>query len=343
MLAMLPEDEAVSRLAGVLGGGEDDPPVPSLTGGAYEMAEPAGADTRLQTAMVADLTTRLHALVALARQAADDIVAIAPAEPDAAQRYAALTAPWGFAPQEALDPVTAGDPEISPDALRLASAAMLRDRADTAAAVVAEGTATVNGLRRAIRALAGHRHLPVLPVVERALLPVLRTVDALDVGWLEVVAAVRPRLAALEAQQLDPMRPDWPAAVAAPEASTDPWHPSGPVVVAYGPAVATGDDRVAVTALDAWTDSVPSRRHTTAAAFGFNAPKSRAPQAVLLAVPPDPSERLSPEGLLDVVLGTRELAHARGAGPADRDGLPYATPATLVHGDEPLDFFVGWP
>ena len=33
---------------------------------------------------------------------------------------------------------------------------------------------------------------------------------------------------------------------------------------------------------------MPSRRHATAAAFGFNAPKSRAPQAVLLAVPPDP-------------------------------------------------------
>jgi hypothetical protein len=100
---------------------------------------------------------------------------------------------------------------------------------------------------------------------------------------------------------------------------------------------------VAVTALDAWTDSVPSPQHTTSAAFGFNAPKSRAPQAVLLAVAPDPDERLNNEGLVEVVLGIRELAHARGARPGDRAGLPYATPSPLVHQAEPVDFLVGWP
>ena len=68
---------------------------------------------------------------------------------------------------------------------------------------------------------------------------------------------------------------------------------------------------VAIAAVDGWTDSVPSRRHATFAAFGFNAPKSRAPQAVLIAVPPNVSQRLDNVGLLDVVLETRELAHAR--------------------------------
>jgi hypothetical protein len=100
---------------------------------------------------------------------------------------------------------------------------------------------------------------------------------------------------------------------------------------------------VAVSALDAWTDSVPGRRHTTAATFGFNSPKSRAPQAILLAVPPDPATRLDTAGLLEVVLQTRQLAHARAARPGDRGGLPYATPTPLVHASEPVSFLAGWP
>jgi hypothetical protein len=100
---------------------------------------------------------------------------------------------------------------------------------------------------------------------------------------------------------------------------------------------------VAVAALDAWTDSVPSRSHTTMAAFGFNAPKSRAPQAVLLAVPPDPEQRLDNEGLLDVLLETRELVHARAARPTDLAGLPYASPSPLVHASGQISFLAGWP
>ena len=64
------------------------------------------------------------------------------------------------------------------------------------------------------------------------------------------------------------------------------------MVVAYGPGLTSFGTKVALAVLDGWTDSVPSRRHTTQAAFGFNAPKSRAPQAVLVAVPPDLTQRL---------------------------------------------------
>ena len=338
-------DPAAQRLAGVLGGGEDDPPVPSLTGGSYDVTDPERADANLRSAMVADLQSRLRALNNLAQQAADEIGSIVPNAADAAQRCRELTAPWGFAPEDALGPVVAGDQDVAADELRMASSALLKDRVD-AASLAAAAPATINGLRQAIRSLAGHRHLPVLPIVDRSLLPALRGAPGVDVSWLEIVASVRPRLAALEAQQLDPSQPDWPAAVAAPGGSIDPWHASGPVVVAYGPAAAHADPAsgaVAVTALDAWTDSVPSRQHTTSAAFGFNAPKSRAPQAVLLAVAPDPDERLNNEGLVEVVLGIRELAHARGARPGDRAGLPYATPSPLVHQAEPVDFLVGWP
>jgi hypothetical protein len=83
------------------------------------------------------------------------------------------------------------------------------------------------------------------------------------------------------------------------------------VLAAFGPGLDDAGPTVAIAALDGWTDSVPSRRHTTTATFGFNAPKSRAPQAVLVAVPPDPAQRLDNAGLLDVILETRELVHAR--------------------------------
>jgi hypothetical protein len=108
----------------------------------------------------------------------------------------------------------------------------------------------IGALRRAIRTLAGRPDLPVLPIVARSLLPVFRLNDDLDMIWLEIVAAVRLRLAPLEASQLDATRPVWIAGVAAPDRSTDPWHPSGPVVVAYGPGLDDGGTTVAIAALD---------------------------------------------------------------------------------------------
>jgi hypothetical protein len=201
----------------------------------------------------------------------------------------------------------------------------------------------INTVRRAIRMVAGRPDLPVLPIVARALLPTLRPNPDLDAGWLEIVAAVRPRLAPLDAHQLDAALPNWPGAVAAPDASIDPWHMSGPVVAAYGPGVDGNGPNVALAALDGWTDSVPSRRHATTAAFGFNAPKSRAPQAVLAAVPPDPSRRLDNAGLLQVVLETRELAHARAPRQIAEPTLAYATSAAFVSASPPRNFLDGWP
>jgi hypothetical protein len=136
--------------------------------------------------------------------------------------------------------------------------------------------------------------------------------------------------------------------VAAPDGSVDPWHREGPVVVAVGTGVPaalarSAGSRVGLAVLDAWSESVPSRRHATSASFGFNAPKSRAPQAILLAVPPEVTTRLDSEGLLRTVLETRELVHARGARPGDRTGLPFATPTPLVHASGPASFLKGWP
>jgi len=98
----------------------------------------------------------------------------------------------------------------------------------------------------------------------------------------------------------------------------------------------------ALAALDGWSDSVPSRRHATTAAFGFNAPKSRAPQAVLVAVPPDISQRLDAAGLLEVILETRELVQARAPRQIVEPTLPHTTSTAFVSARAPRNFLDGW-
>lgn len=194
----------------------------------------------------------------------------------------------------------------------------------------AEGTAVE--LRDDIRGLCADPGLPVLAIAPRTTLPPLTPSDEVNETWLTIVAAVRPRLSCLEAWQLDPAKA-WPAATHAPD--DDVWHPTGPVVVAFGPAPARATETVAIVALDAWTDSVPSTRHRTAAAFGFNGPKSRAPEAVLLAVPPDRETRLDNAGLVSVVLDTRETVRARVA-------PPISTPAPLSSSAPRRGFQYDW-
>lgn len=339
-LGLDPTSADRQRLADLLGGGERDAPVPSLVGGAYEGLS-SSADDDLRTAIIADLDDRLTRLRQLAVIANDAVVGLDPVGPDTAATVSAIASRWGVdltavaaTDRTDLDPSTAD--------LQDALAAALSGRLGSTAAggPPPQGETAVNLRRAALRAMAGDEALPILPVVPSTLLPTFRPVSGLDQNWLEIAAAARPRLAALEAHQL--LTP-WPAAIAAPDGSVDPWHAAGPVLIGYGPAATGSSAPVALAAIDGWTDSVPSRRHATAATFGFNAPKSRAPQAVLLAVPPDPAVRLDNAGLLDVVLQTRELAHARAARPSDRGGLPYATPAALVHASVPLSFFSGWP
>jgi len=319
--ASLAVGEAGDRLAALLGGGDPDAPVPSLTGGTYPGLGP-NPDTALRQAVVADLDQRLTTLRTMAGTVRAGLAG------RNLPSLLALAASWHIHLTD--------DADIQ--AVRSGVDAALNDRLTAAKPVTGDTDAAVNARRTAVRTLCGKADVPVMPVVPRGLLPSWQPDAGLDRTWLEIVAAVRPRLAALEARQLEPAHA-WPAALAAPTA--DPWQ-DGPILVAYGPGI-DGHAKVALTALDAWTDAIPSRSHTTSAAFGFNSPKSRAPQAVLLAVPPDPSRRISADGLLDVILETRELAHARGAGPADHLGLPYTTPQPLVHASAPARFLKGWP
>ena len=162
--------------------------------------------------------------------------------------------------------------------------------------------------------------------------------------WLEIVAAVRPRLAPLEARQLDPPQTAWAGAVAAPRRLADPWHPSGPVVVAYGPGVDDGAarrrDRGArrVDRLGAESASRDS------AAFGFNSPKSRAPQAVLVRSRPTSDTAPRQRGpARRRARDARARAGARAAADGRADACRIATSTALVQRDAPRSFLDGWP
>ena len=335
------------RLAAVLGGADDNATVPSLTGGGYE-GLPVSADADLRRAIATDLRGRLTRVVNMAQQAHDALALLDPNDDATDGLVDAAVARWRID----LDRLVAADPAatVPTTAEQLAHVvATLLDRLSAAASVPA-GTGGpspadefINQLKRAIRDIVGRVDLPVLPIVSRSLIPVLRQRATLDRDWLEIVAAVRPRLAPLEARQLDPTQAPWTGAVAAPNSSSDPWQSSGAVAVAYGPGVEDDDGKVAIAAVDGWTDSVPSRRHATFAAFGFNAPKSRAPQAVLIAVPPNVSQRLDNAGLLDVVLETRELAHARAPRQPVEPTLAHPTSTAFVSAVSPRNFLEGWP
>jgi hypothetical protein len=137
---------------------------------------------------------------------------------------------------------------------------------------------------------------------------------------------VRPALARLEAHQL---RRPWAAAASAFERLWTVPEPGEQRVVVYGPGLGAAGP-VAVALLDDWAETVPSPRHTTYAAFGYDAPRARAPQAVLLAVPPDEQVALTADALPGIVLSTREQARARMAQPDQLGGWSLAAPSSMV-------------
>jgi hypothetical protein len=79
--------------------------------------------------------------------------------------------------------------------------------------------------------------------------------------------------------------------------------------------------------------------------FHFDAPGSRAPNAVLLAVPPDPSQAVwTPEGVRAILDETLELMQARTVDPdalwSGLRGLPATYFANNVDGDTLATDFV---
>jgi hypothetical protein len=154
-------------------------------------------------------------------------------------------------------------------------------------------------------------------------MPALLPAEDLDSEWLTVVAAVRPTLSRLEVHQLThPPLAGWT------NRPGDPWQTTASdprrllaVFATPGLDLAGGSATTTVAAclLDRFTEVVPAADQRTGAAFGFDAPASRAPQAILLAVPPNTDAPLDQQTLADIVVDTRRLAHARMARPVDLD------------------------
>ena len=192
----------------------------------------------------------------------------------------------------------------------------------------------------------------------------LRRSSNLDQEWLTVVATTRANLARLESLQLT-MNEPLDTLSSQPE---DPWckkavkkiqeqikrpDPQTPnkmdrevrVWFGYGDSSALNGSEVAVGLIDSFNESIPVPRVTTTAAFGFNAPSSRAPQTILLAVPPEPRQRLDHEVLLQIVRETRELAIARSVRLGDiPDEFHFLSPSMWLKTSGPLQMHLeAWP
>ncbi len=173
----------------------------------------------------------------------------------------------------------------------------------------------------------------------------------LDETWLTVVAPVRPALARLEALQLGLATPlqAWSSSPGDPfltttvednlrtraDRSVTDVVVDRRFVAAYGTARAWEGERVAVGLVDSFSEAVPMPQRSTSAAFGFNAPAARAPQAILLAVPPRPRQRIDEELALQILVETRELAHARSAHLEDLGELQSLAPTIWLQSSGP--------
>lgn len=205
----------------------------------------------------------------------------------------------GVAALAQLDARLAGVPSAPPDIRALA-------RDDLLATMVALVSPTGQ------LAITGPLPATALPAIERA---------ALDDEWLTVAAAVRPALARLEVHQLASSDPF----VAWTNRPADPWQrdeadPRHLVAVYAASGVDPRTSRIAVGAVDRFAEVIPNQTQYAGAAFGFDAPAARAQQAILLAVPPATAVPLDQSTLIDILVETRELAHARMARPVDLAG-----------------------
>jgi len=185
-----------------------------------------------------------------------------------------------------------------------------------------------------------------------------RAEEALDETWLTVVAPTRANLARLEALQLKMNLP----LTAWSSSPDDPWQQklvaknremrdtphekqegesalglrTQRFTAAYGTAEAWAGEKVAVGMIDAFSEAIPMPQRTSTVAFGFNAPAARAPQAILLAVPPKPRQRLDNALVQQIVAETRQLAHARTARMEDLGEFQSLTPTMWLQSSGPI-------
>lgn len=269
----------------------------ALAWGLTPLAEPVDRDGLLAALLGLDPPDGATSLAELAEKAAAAL---------ADRREAAVD------PVELLAPAAIGEPQ--PDL----APAYLPDGVSSLARSIA-GLASADG-KQAVLA-----RWPRDEIVTCLTLDTTQIAPDLDEAWLTVVAAPRAALARLEALQLELAQPltGWSSS------PHDPWQTDQVAdnllkrqegiteiqmprfAAAYGPAETWGGAEVAVGLVDAFSEAIPMPERITMTAFGFNAPAARAPQAILLAVPPVSRRRLDADMLRQIVAETRALAHAR--------------------------------
>ena len=231
--------------------------------------------------------------------------------------------------------------------------AALNERIDKAPPLADAATLAVVTLARALAELVSPEgRLPVLARIPLDELPVLGAEPpsngtALDPSWLEVVATVRAPLARLEAFQRERQLNAQAPFAAWSNRPGDPWQvdpgvapapnglrPSTCLLAFFASAGtltagANPSRPVAVALLDSWSEVIPSTDRATTTAFHFDAPGARAPQSIVVAVPPDTAVLLDTTTLVDIIAETRELARARAASIEELDAWATGAPLTL--------------
>jgi hypothetical protein len=243
-----------------------------------------------------------------------------------AATVASLAQELGAAPPAALKAWGIGGPDATASRAaadaRVAAAALISDRVK-AAGVLLGGPAVVEGS-------LGHLPLDIRTTVgdQKSVLGPRKGVLA---RWLQDTARVRPAAASLgDALLRDDLAasapvhswavqsPAAPYVVTVDAASAHAWvglpFPAALGAAPVTSAVIVGDDASgAVTGieLDAWTEVIPSPTGTAAVTANLTAPDARAPNLILLAVPPDTSKPWTQESLLSVIDEAMGLADCR--------------------------------
>lgn len=108
--------------------------------------------------------------------------------------------------------------------------------------------------------------------------------------------------------------------------------PAGTVgVVVVAPDGFDPSRPVAGLAVDAWTETIPAAEHTAGLGFHYDAPGARPPQAVVLAVHPEPDpDRWDLNTLLETVNETAELARLRALSLKEIEGFAGLLPALYL-------------
>ena len=325
--------ERAARLVAVLGR------APATADSATESADgtaPGGTDVdvelRTRYARVRDTAVALHAalLAALAGTTGED--EIGTADPALVARLVVAARRWGIAPDPEPPPTgatTVPDPRVQ----------AARRAAELVAARLAAPVPAANAPREdvmdALAALVSPTgQLAVLSRLTAADLPALARAGAasavdLEATWLSTVAAVREPLARLEAYQLGASAGSAGAPLVAwSNRPADPWQRDETdqrrlVVVFAAPGVdlttLPTSGRLAAAVVDRFVEIIPEPEQSAGVAFGFDAPAARAPQAILLAVPPDLDTPLDRDSILDIVAESRDLARVRMARPTELD------------------------